>query len=165
MQKLRIDVTKIPKEAIFVGKKGKYVTLILHENRNGPDQYANDGFAALEISKEEREAGDKGAIVGNWKHLGQKPEPRAGQGQKRDSAPPAAKPKPPSDPDLDPDETSRRNLGFLRHRKEWTDRAVRAIRPSLQDRGRNRLDSGRLNLQKFLARAESFRRGGNTGRA
>lgn len=74
MQKLRIDVTKIPREAIFIGKKGKYVTLVLHENKDGRDAYDNDGFAALEISKEEREAGERGAIVGNWQHLGQKPQ-------------------------------------------------------------------------------------------
>lgn len=103
MQKLTIDVTKIPKDAIFIGKKGKYVTLILHENRNGPDQYENDGFAALDVTREQREAGTKGAIIGNWKHLGGgKPAaPARSQVPKREYSLPARKPAPPPDPDLD----------------------------------------------------------------
>lgn len=113
MQKLRIDVTKIPREAIYQGQKGKYVTLIIKENRGGPDQYGWDGFAEIDVTKEEREAGVRGAIVGNWKHLGKPqvskqqafPKKEFGSGPKRQYTLPACKPAPPPDADLDSDES------------------------------------------------------------
>jgi len=71
MQSLNIDVTKIDKAAIYEGKKGKYITLTLMDNRDGTDQYGNDGFVVQDIGKQRREAGEKGPIVGNWKHIGQ----------------------------------------------------------------------------------------------
>ena len=78
MQSLNIDVTKIDKAAIYPGKKGKYITLTLMENRDGLDEYGNEGFVVQDIGKERRLAGEKGPIVGNWKHVGQpaaKPAP------------------------------------------------------------------------------------------
>ena len=72
----KIDVTKIPKEAIFVGKKGKYIDVVLMENRDGTDEYGQDGFIAMSVSKEDREAGKNGVIIGNWKRVGQKAAPR-----------------------------------------------------------------------------------------
>ena len=71
MQKLNIDVTKIQKSEIYEGKKGKYLSLTLFENRDGTDQYGNDGFIVQEISQKRREVGEKGPIIGNWKHVGQ----------------------------------------------------------------------------------------------
>jgi hypothetical protein len=70
MQKLNIDVTKIDKSELYEGKKGKYLSLTLFENREGPDKYGNDGFIVQEISQARREAGEKGPILGNWKHHG-----------------------------------------------------------------------------------------------
>ena len=69
-----IDHIAIPIDAnnIFRGDKGLYLNLTLMDNRDGPDQYGNDGFVVQSVSKEEREAGKKGPIVGNWKHVGQK---------------------------------------------------------------------------------------------
>jgi hypothetical protein len=69
MQRLKIDVTKIDKTAMFKGAKGTYLDLTLIENKDGRDQYDNDGFIAQDIGKERREAGEKGPIVGNWKHV------------------------------------------------------------------------------------------------
>lgn len=97
---LKLDVLKIPKSRIFVGKKGKYLDLRLVENKDGEDQFGNAGFIAIDIPKSLRDAGDKGEIVGNWKHVGQKPAP-----------PPKPAPAPaqrkPVDPDLDaPEEES-----------------------------------------------------------
>jgi hypothetical protein len=69
MQSIKLDVTKIDKSAIYEGKKGKYITLTLLENREGRDDYGNDGFVTQDIGKERRESGEKGPIVGNWKHL------------------------------------------------------------------------------------------------
>lgn len=103
MIKIKMDVTKIPKDKIFVGAKGKYIDLVLFENRE-TDQYGNDGFVSIDTTKEERESGEKGVIVGNWKHLGgkkpasQSMPQRPAQPSRKPAAPP---PRPPSDPDLD----------------------------------------------------------------
>lgn len=90
MIKISINVTRITKERIKPGKNGKYIDLVLFEK---PDNYGNDGFVAEDVTKEEREAGTRGAIVGNWKTLG---------GAKR----PVSKPSPPKQPppDLDAEE-------------------------------------------------------------
>jgi hypothetical protein len=69
MIKLNINVTRIERARIVPGKNGKYLDLVLFENRNGPDQYGNDGFVAHDVTKDERELGMKGAIVGNWKRI------------------------------------------------------------------------------------------------
>lgn len=71
----KIDVTKIPKEAIFVGAKGKYIDITLLPNREGTDQYGNDYMVVLDLGKEARERGEKGPILGNAKIRGQKPAP------------------------------------------------------------------------------------------
>ena len=72
---LKINVTKIDKAHLFEGKNGKYMDLALMENRNGPDQYGNNGFVTQGISKEKRDAGERGPIIGNWKHVGQTKAP------------------------------------------------------------------------------------------
>ena len=91
---IKLNVSLIPKERIFAGKKGKYLDLVMHENKNGTDDFGNDGFVAVSVSKEESESGVKGEIVGNWKHVGQKPKTPA----------PPPKKAPPKEPDpLAPD--------------------------------------------------------------
>lgn len=91
MQRLKIDVLKftgakrftakdgtehiaIPVAAnnIYLGEKGAYLEITLHENKDGPSQYGDDGFASVDLGKERREAGENSPIVGNWKHIGQK---------------------------------------------------------------------------------------------
>ena len=66
---LKIDVTKIDKAHLFVGTKGKYLDVVLRENKDGPDKYGNDGFVVQGVSKEARAAGTKGPIIGNWKRM------------------------------------------------------------------------------------------------
>ena len=71
MQKLislNIDVSKIDAKRLYKGKKGQYLsaTLFLKEE---VDQYGNNGFIVESITKEEREAGQKGTIIGNAKFL------------------------------------------------------------------------------------------------
>jgi hypothetical protein len=73
MIRLKIDVKKIDKSALFAGAKGTYCDLTLMENRDPdgnpePDQYGNDGFVVQDIGKQRREAGERGPIIGNWKH-------------------------------------------------------------------------------------------------
>ena len=72
MQRLKIDVKKIDKALLFAGAKGTYLDATLMDNREGTDQYGNDGFIVQDIGKERREAGEKGPIIGNWKHVGPK---------------------------------------------------------------------------------------------
>ena len=66
----KINVEKIENERIVQGKKGKYLDLVLMENRDGTDQYGNDGFVCHSVTKEERLKGVKGTIVGNFKRMG-----------------------------------------------------------------------------------------------
>jgi hypothetical protein len=77
MTKLSINVTKIDKSHLIEGKSGKYLELILNENKNGPDQYGNEGFVTQGVSKAAREAGQRGPIVGNYKTVGAKQKPTA----------------------------------------------------------------------------------------
>ena len=63
-----IDVTKIDKERLFVGKKGKYLDVTLIETPNS--QYDDDYMAVQSVTKEEREGGMQGAILGNGKIFG-----------------------------------------------------------------------------------------------
>ena len=71
MIKLQVNLGKVDKELIYVGKTGtKYLNMFLRENRGGRDQYDNDGMIIQEVSKEQREAGVKGPIIGNYKDLG-----------------------------------------------------------------------------------------------
>ena len=76
---LSIDVTKIDKSAIYHGKKGKYLEVVLLPGRNGEDQYGNSHMAVQGLPKERREGGEKGVILGNAKTL----ENRNGGGQSR----------------------------------------------------------------------------------
>lgn len=64
LYKLRIDVSKLDKQRLFKGEKGVYANLIAHMH-DEEDQYGSIGFMAEEVTKEEREAGKKGTIVGN----------------------------------------------------------------------------------------------------
>lgn len=70
---VKIDVKKISKQHLFQGSKGTYLDLLLIARKDGPDQYGNDFMAVQSVSKEEREAGVKGPILGNAKVMGSKP--------------------------------------------------------------------------------------------
>lgn len=62
--RLKIDVTKIDKGRLFQGKKGTYLDATVFLN-DEPGQYGDHGMITQDVSKEEREAGTKGAILGN----------------------------------------------------------------------------------------------------
>lgn len=81
---LSLDVTKIPRDKIIPGKKqrpdgsvGKYVNLVLFANRDGRDQYGNDGAVCLSQSKEEREAKTPKVYLGNYKESDSAPRQSA----------------------------------------------------------------------------------------
>lgn len=65
----KIDVTKIDKDRLFQGKNGaKYLDVILIESPES--RYGDDFMVTQQVTKEEREQGARGAILGNAKYLG-----------------------------------------------------------------------------------------------
>lgn len=71
---IKIDVTKIEKERLFEGKKGKYLDATAFIDLDELDEYGNSGMVTQDVSKEERDNGVKGPILGNtkvfWKDKG-----------------------------------------------------------------------------------------------
>lgn len=63
----KIDVTKIDKKHLFQGKKGTYLDAILIEKES---EYGDDYMIVQGVSKEQRDAGVKGPIIGNAKNSG-----------------------------------------------------------------------------------------------
>jgi hypothetical protein len=79
--KCKIDVTKIDKSRLYKGAKGTYLDFDVI-TKDEPDQYGNVGMITQQISKEDREAGKKGAILGNaTKIIGEIGSPKAKQDQ------------------------------------------------------------------------------------
>jgi hypothetical protein len=65
----RIDVTKIEKERLYQGKKGKYLDIVLIPTPNA--KYEQTHMVVQSVSKEERDQGIKGNILGNAKEIEQ----------------------------------------------------------------------------------------------
>jgi hypothetical protein len=72
--KAKIDVLKVLKQYLFQGKSGKYLDIVCFVNKDGKTQYGDDGFIVQEISKEARQNGEKGPIIGNWRWMEEKPK-------------------------------------------------------------------------------------------
>lgn len=88
--KTGVDCVIIPVKAanIFVSDKGGiYLNVDILEGKNGEDQYGNTHMITLDIGKDRRSAGEKGAILGNCKTLnfnsGSQPQSAANSGQQR----------------------------------------------------------------------------------
>ena len=64
--KTRINLNDIPKDKIYVGKKGKYLPITITLN-NEPDQFGNQGPVVVEQTKEERDAKTPKTYLGNVK--------------------------------------------------------------------------------------------------
>ena len=64
--KTSIDLTKIPKDKIYQGKKGKYLPITITLN-NEPDQFGNQGPVVVEQTKDERDAKAEKTYLGNVK--------------------------------------------------------------------------------------------------
>jgi hypothetical protein len=62
----KIDVTKVDKTHLFKGKSGTYLDIALITNKAGRDQYGNDGMIVQSVSKQARQDGQKGPILGNY---------------------------------------------------------------------------------------------------
>jgi len=61
-----IDLTKIPKDKIIDGKKGKYLPITITIN-DEVDQFGNQGPVVVQQSKEERDAKTEKVYLGNVK--------------------------------------------------------------------------------------------------
>lgn len=76
---LKIDVTKIDKSKLFKGSKGTYLDCQVFINPE-QDQYGNSGMIVQAVSKEERDQGIQGPILGNckifWTDGGQPQQPK-----------------------------------------------------------------------------------------
>jgi len=64
--KTSINLNNIPKDKIFVGKKGKYLPITITLN-NEPDQFGNQGPVVVEQTKDERDAKAAKTYLGNVK--------------------------------------------------------------------------------------------------
>lgn len=78
--KLSIDVSKIDKALLYKGAKGVYLSATVFVDIDQADQYGNHGMITQDETKENRDAGKNGAILGNckvfWKD---QPKPEARQ--------------------------------------------------------------------------------------
>jgi hypothetical protein len=63
--KLKINVSMIEKARLFAGKKGKYLDATVFIDVDNKDQYENNGMITQDVSKEEKDSGVKGPILGN----------------------------------------------------------------------------------------------------
>lgn len=65
---VKIDVTKIDKARLFTGKNGnKYLDMTTFVDLDNPGQYGDHGFISQDVTKDERQQGVKGNILGNCK--------------------------------------------------------------------------------------------------
>ena len=64
--KTSINLSAIPKDKIFIGKKGKYLPIAFTVNEE-PDQFVNQGPVVVDQSKEERESKAPKTYLGNVK--------------------------------------------------------------------------------------------------
>jgi len=83
---VKLDVTKIEKERLYKGEKGTYLDAVILMNDEA-DQYGQNGMIVQSVSKEEREKGIKGNILGNVKILRQQtqdPAPKAANNEDDD---------------------------------------------------------------------------------
>ena len=62
--KANINLNNIPKEKIYKGKKGNYLTIAITVN-DEPDQFGNQGPVVVDQTKEERDAKAPKTYLGN----------------------------------------------------------------------------------------------------
>ena len=63
----KLDVTKIDKARLFKGAKGTYLDITSFIDLDQLDQYSNSGMVTQDVTKEEKDQGVKGPILGNCK--------------------------------------------------------------------------------------------------
>jgi hypothetical protein len=82
---LKIDVSKIDKSRLFKGEKGTYLDATVFVDVDQLDQYGNSGMITQDVSKDEKQQGVKGNILGNckvfWNDGAQQQAPQGGYQQ------------------------------------------------------------------------------------
>jgi hypothetical protein len=63
---LSINLNEVEKHRLFEGKKGSYLNVALFETHD--DKFGNDFIVKQSISKEEREKGVEGKVLGSGKN-------------------------------------------------------------------------------------------------
>jgi hypothetical protein len=72
---IKIDVTKIDKEALYKGAKGTYLTLTVWPNKDGEDQYGNHASVKQDLGKDRRE--EKAPFIGNARIIQRRNAPQS----------------------------------------------------------------------------------------
>lgn len=89
---LKINVSNIDKARLFKGQKGTYLDATVFIEVDQADQYGNNGMIVQAVSKEEKQQGIEGAILGNckvfWSDVGQAPQQPVQQAQPYQGAAP-----------------------------------------------------------------------------
>lgn len=70
MIKLNLCLSDIDKSRIRKAKNGKLYIDVLAKKKNSTDQYGNDWMVVEDLTKDERNAGRQGKILGNGKTIG-----------------------------------------------------------------------------------------------
>lgn len=87
---LSINVSEIEKGRIFKGKKGNYLDMTVFVDLDQADQYGNHGMIVQSTTKDEKQNGVKGKILGNckvfWKGESQQQAPQQNQPQQQATA-------------------------------------------------------------------------------
>jgi len=64
---VKLNLSKIDKARLFKGEKGTYLDATMFIDLDNQRQFGDNGMITQDVSKEEREQGVKGAILGNVK--------------------------------------------------------------------------------------------------
>ena len=64
---IKVNVSKIDKNRLFKGEKGTYLDCTTFIDTENPGQFEDHGFISQDVSREERDQGVKGNILGNCK--------------------------------------------------------------------------------------------------
>ena len=64
---VKLNLSKTDKARLFKGEKGTYLDATMFIDLDNQGQYGDNGMITQDVSKEEREQGVKGAILGNVK--------------------------------------------------------------------------------------------------
>jgi len=88
---LKLDVSKIDKQRLFKGQKGVYLDATVFIDLDQLDQYGNSGMITQDVTKQEKDNGVKGNILGNCKVFwddSQQQQPQQGFNQQQKSQQP-----------------------------------------------------------------------------
>jgi len=74
---LKIDVSKVDKARLFKGQKGTYLDATVFIDLDNPGPYGDHGMITQDVTKAEKDAGQKGPILGNCKVFWRDEQPEA----------------------------------------------------------------------------------------